>query len=237
MKKLVYIIICILFSIPILAQEEGGLEPFIESMLVVDTTSVDANALSNVVTDTSAVKSRKQKRKEGGFFHKNYPDPKKAMIMSFVVPGSGQLYNKKYWKAPIAIGGTVAMAFLVSNNTRNYKILRDEYKARVDDDIMTVPNPAWELWEDEDIRKERDKWNKWKEMSYIGIVLVQALGGVDAFVDAHFHGLKINEDLSFKIKPSFQSTSMNGVALGFGVKFQLNAPPLPQPTNFYFSGK
>ena len=156
------------------------------------------------------------------------------MLLSFAIPGAGQIYNKKYWKAPIAMGGTIAMIFVVTNNTRNYRELRDEFKARVDGDSLTIPNPGLEPWEDEDIQRERDKWNKWKEMSYIGLVLVQALGGVDAFVDAHMAGFEINEDLTMKIKPSLKATT-SGATLGVGLSFHLTAPPAPKPKDFFLN--
>jgi len=47
-------------------------------------------------TDTSKVKKH---------------SPKKAMIMSAIIPGLGQAYNKKYWKIPIIYAGAAVVTY------------------------------------------------------------------------------------------------------------------------------
>ena len=48
--------------------------------------------------------------------------PKKAAIYSAILPGSGQVYTKKYWKVPIIYGGLITSAYFINDNTKNYKI-------------------------------------------------------------------------------------------------------------------
>jgi uncharacterized protein DUF5683 len=230
MKAFNLFVIFFLITFSIRAQEEVETDSL---SIVTDSTDIASPVSTLVLSDSTKEVKVKSKKTLRGFFKKDYPNPKRAMLLSFAIPGAGQIYNKKYWKAPIAIGGTVAMVYLVKSNTQTYRFLKNEYKARVDENPETIPDPRLMDWEDEDIKKERDKWNKWKEMSYIGLVLVQALGGVDAFVDAHMAGFEINEDLTMKIKPSFEPSLASGTSLGVGVSFQFNAPPPSQPKDFY----
>lgn len=223
---------CLLFSILLFAQDEIP-KPNTPQPVLPDSLTSNSLVPDSTTVTTTDQKKKKKKKLFRNFFKKDYPHPKKAMFMSFIVPGAGQIYNKKYWKAPIAIGATVTMIIIVRDNTQNYRFLRDEYTARLDDDDSTVPAANLVNWANEDIRRERDRWNKWKEMSYIGLVLVQALGGVDAFVDAHLAGYSINEDLTLKLKPTLESSTVFGPTLGFGIKLQLNAPSTPQPKPFY----
>lgn len=235
MRLLISLISFLLFSSLLSAQENNALDTISPPPLV----PADSLLTSTVIANPDQA-PKKEKKKKGlkGFFTKDYPKPKRAMLLSFVIPGAGQAYNKKWWKVPIAMGGTTAMIFVVRNNTLIYRELDTEYRNRVDGDGDTVPDPKYARWADADILNERNRWRKWREMSYMGIALVQLLGGIDAFVDAHMHGLEINENLSLKLKPSFENTALSpGPVLGFGMSFQLHKPPTPQPKVFLGAGK
>ncbi len=232
MKFYISIFFFVFLTSSLFAQEEISLDSIPSAPVA------KLDTIPNKIIAADSTKQKKSvKKKMRNFFTKDYPIPKRAMILSFVIPGAGQAYNKKWWKVPLAVGGTVSMIYVVRNNTRNYRLLRDEYIARVDLDDNTVPNPAIAILTDEDIRSRRDQWNKWKEMSYIGLVLVQALGGVDAFVDAHMYGLEITDDLSMKIKPSIESTPAFGPTVGIGLSLNLNTPLPDKPKDFFFDAK
>ncbi len=173
-----------------------------------------------VIAPASALETPKPPKKRflRSFLKDDYPNPKKAMLLSFFLPGAGQIYNKKYWKAPIAIGGTIGMAYVIRYNTTGFNFFNDELKARDDETDNLIPDERLEDWTNEDLDRERSRWEKQKELSYIGLIGVQLFTGVDAFVDAHLNGYKIDESLTLKIEPSFEAIGGTSMAMGIGIK-------------------
>ena len=49
------------------------------------------------------------------------PNPKRAMWLAIVLPGAGQIYNRKYWKLPIVYGGFVGCAYALRWNNQMYR--------------------------------------------------------------------------------------------------------------------
>lgn len=49
------------------------------------------------------------------------PNPTKAVILSAILPGLGQIYNKAYWKLPIVYGGFMGCIYAITWNNKNYK--------------------------------------------------------------------------------------------------------------------
>ncbi len=58
--------------------------------------------------------------------------PAKAAFYSAVLPGLGQIYNKKYWKLPLVYGAIGTSAYLYIDNQKSYNLYRDEYKNRLE---------------------------------------------------------------------------------------------------------
>lgn len=57
------------------------------------------------------------------------PDPTKAVWMSALFPGLGQVYNRRYWKLPIIVGGYLGLAYATNWNSN---MLRDYTRAYAD---------------------------------------------------------------------------------------------------------
>src|SRR5712675_742767 len=64
----------------------------------------------------------------------------KAIIFSAVVPGAGQVYNKKYWKVPILYAGLGALIYSIDFNSKKYNTFKDAYIARTDTSALTTDN-------------------------------------------------------------------------------------------------
>ncbi len=127
-------------------------------------------------------------------------NPRRATLYSAILPGAGQIYNRKYWKAPIVWGGLGLSIYFIQNNTKQYERYRDGYVALIDGDPATVSE--FEGGNAQSVRDVADTYHKWRDQSYLALVGVYILNVVDASVDAHFVRFDVGEDLSLNVAPS-----------------------------------
>ncbi len=59
------------------------------------------------------------------------PNPTKALLYSAIIPGLGQIYNRKYWKLPIIYGGLMGCMYAITWNNKNYEDYSDAYWCKV----------------------------------------------------------------------------------------------------------
>ena len=132
-----------------------------------------------------------------------YHSPKKATWMSAALPSLGQFYNRRYWKPPIIyVGLGVAIYFLVDNQLK-FITARNSYRARVGIPGFTV-NSKYTSYDAEQIQSDRDYYRTNRDYCIIAVAAVYALNVIDAAVDAHLRTFDVGDDLSMKVKPSFQ---------------------------------
>jgi Family of unknown function (DUF5683) len=146
------------------------------------------------------------------FLKKNYPAPRTALLLSAVVPGAGQVYNKRYWKVPLVYGAFVGGYLYYDHNRSLYKRLRTEYIYRADKDPATVPEPALTNLNDQSVLRYRDLFRGKSEQAGLIIVVTYLLTAAEAYTDAHLKSFDVSDDLSLRLGPSAQSGG-----LGFGV--------------------
>ena len=145
------------------------------------------------------------------------PVPKKALLYSFALPGSGQVYNGHWWKAPFAVGAIGTMVYFVTYNTDLYK----RFQSALENELLKKPHEFTQYnLGVTGLRNRRDFYDKNRQLSYVGVFAAYGLVAVEAFVDAHLQNFDMSEDLSFKIKPTFQSdprTGFGGPGIGIVV--------------------
>lgn len=140
------------------------------------------------------------------------PDPKKAIIYSAIFPGLGQIYNRKYWKLPIVYGGFIGLSYAISWNNRYYVDYSQGYKDIMDDDPDTDswknflsygqdPDSIDKEWLKDVMKRRKDFYRRYRDLSIIGTVAVYALCIVDAYVDAQLFDFDMSQDLSFRVEP------------------------------------
>lgn len=155
------------------------------------------------------------------FLKKDYPNPRKAVLLAAVLPGAGQLYNKKWWKVPIVYGALGGMAWWAYDNGSTFSEYSINYKALVDDDPNTkVTDPKYEAVDVETLRAYRDRFRKYTEQTYLGLGLMYLLSVTDAYVDAQLYNFDVSDDLSLQLKPAIISSPGWGATWGLGVQLK-----------------
>lgn len=145
--------------------------------------------------------------------------PHKATLLSAIVPGTGQLYNRKYWKAPIAWAGLGTCVYFIRENTREYRRYKDAYIALVDNDASTIDEFNGEFSAAQ-VLDVTDTYRRWRDLSYIAFGLVYMLNVVDATVDAHFVRFDVSRDLSLQAAPSLYTASMGAPGISLALTFR-----------------
>ncbi|MEM1322262.1 MAG: DUF5683 domain-containing protein [Bacteroidota bacterium] len=204
-------------------------------LIAPDTTTTTAT----LDTITSATPTPKAKKR--GFIRRflrdDFPNPKKALLLS-IIPGGGQLYNRRYIKASIAIGGIAWSTYLIIDNSRQYRRFRDAHLFRVDGDDSTIDEfvdaEGNERLSANDLRQWRDIYQKNREVSYITTIGVFVLTAVEAFVDAHLRTFDVNEDLGMRLKPKLDWLAPNGMSsIGMGLVIEIGPRKIAAPKPFY----
>lgn len=173
----------------IYAQEQDSLR-ITEILSKTDSTAPDS--LSEKI-DKRAERKRK--------FTENH-SPRTAILFG-IIPGGGQIYNRRYWKLPIVYGGLGGFGYWAYVSRREFLCYRNAYKAVIDDDPTTV-NTCDPTLSDDQLKLLRDKSLQNYEYAMVGLFAFYALTLVDALVDAHLMKFDISDDLSMQLRPSLQ---------------------------------
>lgn len=145
--------------------------------------------------------------------------PATAAILSTVLPGAGQVYNKKYWKVPILYAGGGALIYFTISNYRGYVKYRDAYKMRVDQDPNTV-DPYINIYDDNALRYLRDAYRRDFEFFTIMTGALYVINILDAYVDAHLKYFDVNENLALSVKPLFYQNNYSQFAGGISLNLK-----------------
>lgn len=148
-------------------------------------------------------------------------NPKKAAILSAILPGAGQAYNKKYWKIPIVIGGFAGLGYWANSQNSSYKKFKQALFYRTDNDANTVD--AYEgIYTIDAMRTIRNEYRRQRDLIYIYMVLLYGLNIIDATVDAHLSQFEINDKLSLNLlNQSVAISQQQYNTLGFQLTYTL----------------
>ncbi|MCH2218074.1 MAG: DUF5683 domain-containing protein [Flavobacteriales bacterium] len=125
--------------------------------------------------------------------------PSKAAFYSAVFPGMGQIYNKKYWKAPIVWAGMATSTSIYLFNNNEYKRYRRAFRQRESglQDEFTLDNGTEVISRNGLISAQRTLRNN-RDLSLLATVLVYVLQIVEASVNAHLLQFDTSDQLSVK---------------------------------------
>ena len=167
------------------------------------------------------------------------PNPNRALWLALVIPGGGQIYNRKYWKLPIIYGGMMGCIYALTWNNMMYRDYSQAYLDIMDSDPTTQSYNKFlhlgaTITKDNEERykklfkSRKDKYRRWRDMSMFCLIGVYALSVIDAYVDAELSEFDISKDLSLKVAPTvipggstFSSGSLENSAVGvnLGLRF------------------
>jgi hypothetical protein len=160
--------------------------------------------------------------------------PGKAALRSAILPGLGQIYNKKYWKLPIVYGALGISGGVFAFNLKWYKRTRFAYKVLVTNDVANFPRVHKDLQifidrkDANTLSYARDQYRKNIDYSVLFIVVMWGLNVVDAAVDAHLKAFDVSPDLSFQFKPGYsEMAGTNGMSLVLNIGKRKPAALLP----------
>jgi len=136
--------------------------------------------------------------------------PRKAAILSSVLPGLGQIYNKRYWKVPIIYAGLLTSTYYINDNNIQYKRYKNAYLKRLDnnpnnDDFVGEYSSC-------DLLILKDFYRRNREISILCFLGTYIINILDASVDSHLFDYDISEDISLQIKPT-STANLNGLSL------------------------
>ncbi|MDP4261551.1 MAG: DUF5683 domain-containing protein [Bacteroidota bacterium] len=174
----------------------------------------------SLTTTTITVDSSKNGKKQKVRVY----NPKVATLRSALLPGLGQIYNKKYWKLPIVYGALGISGGVFLYNLKNYKDTRFAYRAKYNASLpgataadtaeLLKIKPKLQRIPMDYLKVYRDEFRRDIDYSVLVFLLLWGLNVVDATVDAHLKAFDVSPDLSLKIKPGHsQMAGTNGISL------------------------
>ncbi|MDR1402402.1 MAG: DUF5683 domain-containing protein [Tannerellaceae bacterium] len=158
------------------------------------------------------------------------PNPAKAILLG-LIPGMGQVYNRKYWKLPLVYGGFMAFMYAITWNNKNYQDYWNGYKSIMHDaaayktaldaaeggEVDFAFNKDWtEFYPGTDpksavfdsgrqnqLKSRKDYFRRYRDLSIILAVGFYGITLIDAYVDAQLFDFDISPELSMRIEPVF----------------------------------
>lgn len=150
-----------------------------------------------------------------------YGAARKATIMSAIIPGLGQIYNKKYWKAPVIYAGMGGFGYFFYINNTSYNNYRAALK-------YSVANGGYAFIEGHNystsqLQTQKLYYRRFRDIGVIGMAAMYILNIIDANVDAHLKTFDVSDDLSLSVDP-WQAVYNNGsvISTANGISLKLN---------------
>lgn len=131
-----------------------------------------------------------------------YGSARKASIMSAVLPGLGQIYNKKYWKVPVIYAGMGGLGYFFYVNNARYNFYRQGLLTAVANGGNAVVDGQTQSTTQ--LQTQKLYYRKFRDFAGIGIGILYILNIIDANVDAHLKTFDVSDDLSFYLDPYHQ---------------------------------
>lgn len=172
--------------------------------------------------DSITTLSKKEKRRLNKALQQDYNplSPSKAAFYSAVFPGGGQIYNKKYWKAPIVWGALGTSIYFYLDNNKEYIRYRTAFKQREAglQDEFTLDDGTVLISRNGLVNAQRVLRNN-RDLSLLTTVLLYVLQVVEASVNAHLIQFNTNDNLTFKPTVIRNGMRFDSQSVGFKISY------------------
>jgi hypothetical protein len=166
--------------------------------------------LSSQAQLTDSLKTKKESKKA------IYSSARKAAIMSAIIPGLGQAYNKKYWKVPVFLVALGGISYWGIDNHKKYKYYSNNLLAENDGNETTINSSGYSSSQ---LLTQKRSYRKYRDISIMAGALIYLINIIDANVDGHLKTFDVSDDLGLQIKP-YTNFDYNN-KLQTGVTFKL----------------
>lgn len=218
MKKILQLVLLLFLSISVWAQIDSAVivpdtvpdmsDPSPYSRKKSTVLPLDTLAQENVNVSDSVIPKKK-----------HIHSPKIASCLS-IIPGGGQIYNRKWWKLPIVYGTMGVATYFVCDYGKKYVVMKKEYFNRVNGNTeLLLPEYARES--DDLVKGIRDEYRSRMEISIAALSILYLLNIIDACVDAHLFYFDVSDDLSMRWQPQIQVTPHSAFTPSLGFTFNL----------------
>lgn len=188
-------------------------------ILMLHMNCVQAQEIVPLSDTTLVITSKKSKTKASvaDTGTKKY-NPNIAIRRSAMVPGWGQITNKKYWKLPLVYGALVTTGVVFFTNVNQYKDAREAFILATDGDPSNdnlIKQPYFTVKDQPDrIRVFRNSVRQNIDYSVLFFIAFWGLNVADAAVDAHLKTFDVSEELSLQFKAGYSPiANTNGIAI------------------------
>lgn len=219
-----------------IGHDVGTLLAPMDSLLQVDAAALAGDSTAMVSDSTSMMSANTHRMKVKHDWGTWRPNPQRALWLAMVIPGAGQIYNRKFWKLPIIYGGFIGCIYALTWNNQMYKDYSQAYLDIMDKDPATQSYNKFlhlgkkitsdnEDYYKEVFRKRKDKYRRWRDLSFFAMLGVYAVSVIDAYVDAELSVFDISKDLSLEVEPAVIPNHGGGSwleAQSLGVSCKLN---------------
>ena len=179
---------------------------------------VKKDSIQNTPTDTLISKSGKRVVDIDTYSQRF--NPRKAMLYAAVLPGLGQVYNKKYWKLPLVYGGFYALITVVDFYSKTGNKARNDLFDLLDGKVNAQSRSLLFDLTETQLRTIIDQAQRQRDYFLIFTGFLYLLQMVDAHVDAHLKEFDLNPKLKVRIEPHMENSYYTGTSTGIAIKLR-----------------
>lgn len=188
----------------------NGLDAFGNPILI-DTTANENDTLIN----------------KNGFFSLFKGKPGRAALYALIIPSGGQIYNKKWWKVPLALGIDGGLTYVLLHNRSLYNETQALYQTSLLD-----PNGTGITSQ---LRQKRDFYRKWSEYAWLWLIAGHLFTVIDAYVDRHMMDFDVSPDLSLNNDLQIYNDYRMPFVINTGLKISFSKKQNKKPNSIYLS--